>query len=270
LAKHQGVPAERALLEKVELSLSFLRTLEPGDLELVREVLNHITTGQEKDLRRFACGKTSRVASLHLESDLDEYTWLVAGCVGEFWTKICRRHLFPHAKLDEAQLFADAIRFGKGLQLVNILRDVPDDLRKGRCYLPDEELFRVTGLRPDDLLDPGNEKKLRPLYDRYLDLASSYLAAGWNYTNTLPWRCMRVRLACAWPILIGVATLKLVRSGNPLDHERIKIGRPELRRIVWRSILRYPFPSAWRALAPMPAGAVAPTGKAIASRPDFS
>ena len=28
------------------------------------------------------------------------------------------------------------IRYGKGLQLVNILRDIPQDLRNGRCYIP--------------------------------------------------------------------------------------------------------------------------------------
>src|SRR6185295_18321039 len=95
LAKQQGVEAERTLLQKAEVSITLLRTLEHDDLELVLDVLNLITTGQEMDLHRFAGGKHERVASLHVESELDEYTRLVAGCVGEFWTKLCRRHLFP-------------------------------------------------------------------------------------------------------------------------------------------------------------------------------
>ncbi|MSU59734.1 MAG: squalene/phytoene synthase family protein [Pedosphaera sp.] len=264
LAKQQGVEAERTLLEKTEVSVTLLRTLDDADLELVLKVLNLITTGQEMDLHRFAGGKPQRVASLHVESELDEYTWLVAGCVGEFWTKLCRRHVFPRAQLDDAQLLADAARFGKGLQLVNILRDLAADLRLGRCYLPDQELFKVTSLLPADLLDPANAEKFRPLYHRYLDLAETYLAAGWNYTNNLPWRCIRVRLACAWPILIGVQTLARLRTANPLDaSQKVKLPRANVRGILWRSVLRYPFPAAWRDLAPLPANLAARNGNKV-------
>ena len=54
LARCQGQPAERTLLEKAEASLALLSSLTPGDLALVRTVLQTITSGQELDLRRFA------------------------------------------------------------------------------------------------------------------------------------------------------------------------------------------------------------------------
>src|ERR1051326_8644166 len=54
LAQHQGSSGERILLEKCESSLALLRTLSPGDIKLVREVLGTITSGQELDLQRFA------------------------------------------------------------------------------------------------------------------------------------------------------------------------------------------------------------------------
>src|SRR5207249_12306750 len=104
-------------------------------------------------------------------------------------------------------LLANGVLFGKGLQLVNILRDLPADLQQGRCYLPGGRL-RALGLKPADLLDPANEPRLRPLYDSYLDLAQGHLHAGWAYTNALPGRNPRLRLACAWPILIGLETIK--------------------------------------------------------------
>ena len=104
--------------------------------------------------------------------------------------------------MDDAFLLANGVRFGKGLQLVNILRDVAADLRNGRCYLPAERLAG-TGLKPEDLLQPANEPRLRPLYHAYLDRPTATSLAGWAYTNALPRRCVRVRLACAWPILIG-------------------------------------------------------------------
>jgi farnesyl-diphosphate farnesyltransferase len=182
----------------------------------------------------------------------------VAGCVGEFWTKMCRAHLFPKAKLDDAQLLANGIRFGKGLQLVNILRDLPADLRKGRCYLPAEKLDEA-GLRPAGLLSPANEAKFLPLYHRYLDAAESHLAAGWAYTNSLPRGCNRVRLACAWPILIGVKTIERLRAANVVELQRgVKISRSEVRGILLRSVLSYPLPGAWQKL-------FSTTGKAVAS-----
>lgn len=258
LAAHQGAPAERRLLERIGESLAGLDALAPEDLRLVRDVLDTILSGQELDLRRFAGASASNVIALQTEAELDDYTWRVAGCVGEFWTRLCRARLFPRARLDEARLLADAVRFGKGLQLVNILRDVAADLRKGRCYLPEQELAQL-GLKPRDLLDPANETRLRPLYNRYLDLAAAHLLAGWAYTNALPWRCARVRLACAWPILIGVRTLARLRSAPVLDPARpVKVPRAEVRRLLVVSVLSYPLPLLWRRLGPEPGNAVAP------------
>ena len=258
LAQHQGSPAEKLLLEKIEDSLALLQTLSPADQQLVRAVLNTITGGQELDLRRFAGASAEKIIALETAAELDDYTYRVAGCVGEFWTKMCRAHLFPKPRLDDAQLLADGIRFGKGLQLVNILRDLPADLKKGRCYLPAEKL-EPAGLIPEVLLSPANEAKFLPLFHEYLDRAESHLAAGWAYTNTLPFGQFRVRLACAWPILIGLKTIERMRAGNVLElQQRVKISRGEVRGILLRSMLAYPLPGVWRKL-------FSPTGKAVAS-----
>jgi hypothetical protein len=67
-----------------------------------------------------------------------------------------------------------------------------------------------------------------------------------------------VRLACSWPILIGRATLKLLRAGNALDAaHRIKVSRREVKRLMLRSVLLYPWPRVWEKMVP--------TGKAVAS-----
>jgi farnesyl-diphosphate farnesyltransferase len=258
LARYQGLPAERLLLEKAGDSLALLPTLSPDDLQLVRTLLNTIMGGQELDLRRFAGASAEKIVALETAAELDDYTYRVAGCVGEFWTKICRAHLFPRARLDDAQLLANGIRFGKGLQLVNILRDLPADLRKGRCYLPAEKLDEA-GLLPAVLLSPANEAKFLPLYHRYLDAAESHLAAGWVYTNALPRGCMRVRLACAWPVLIGLKTIERLRAANVVELQQVvKISRGEVRGILLRSVLTYPLPGAWQKL-------FSATGKAVAS-----
>ena len=257
LAQQQGSRAERLLLDNCEASLALLGGLPSADAQRVREVLNVITSGQELDLRRFSGASAQSLVALRTDEELDDYTYRVAGCVGEFWTKICRAHLFPQAPLNDAFLLANGVRFGKGLQLVNILRDVAADLRHGRCYLPAERLA-AANLKPEDLLQPTTEPRLRPLYHAYLDRAEAHLQAGWAYTNSLPRGSVRVRLACAWPILIGRETLQRLRAANVLDAaQRIKISRARVRQLMMRSVLLYPWQAAWERMVP--------AGKAIAS-----
>jgi len=257
LARHQASRAEATLLEHCEASLALLHNLPPADRLLVREVLHTISSGQELDLRRFAGASADTLVALRNDEELDDYTYRVAGCVGEFWTRICRAHLFPQARVDDAFLLANGVRFGKGLQMVNILRDVAADLRHGRCYLPAEQLA-ASQLKPEDLLHPANEPRFRPLCHQYLDRAEAHLRAGWAYTLALPFRCVRVRLACAWPILIGCDTLNLLRAANVLDPaQRLKITRPRVRQRILRSILLYPWRGAWEKLVP--------AGKPVAS-----
>ena len=228
--------------------------ISAADRQLVRDVLVTITSGQELDLQRFgqselpATAVPPAIIALQTDAELDDYTYRVAGCVGEFWTKICRAHLFPNARLDEAQLIADGIRFGQGLQLVNILRDLPADLKNGRCYLPAERLGPA-GLTPETLLTPANETVFLPLYRSYLDRAEAHLTAGWRYINTLPYGQFRVRLGCAWPVLIGLRTLALLRPAGVAELQaRVKITRPQVRSILFRSLLASPFPGIWRHL----------------------
>lgn len=241
--------AERALLLRVEDAIALLHTFSEPDQELIRQVLIIIVSGQRLDLQRFGAASVDKhVLFLNTDAELDDYTYRVAGCVGEFWTKMCRAHLFPDAEIDEASLLDDAVRFGKGLQLVNILRDLPRDLLQGRCYIPAENLSQV-GLQPGDLLNAAAEDKFRPVYNQLLARAWSHLEAGWRYTNKLPRSCVRVRLACAWPILIGAQTIRRLGATSVLDStRRVKISRADVRRILASSVLLYPSQRRWRAL----------------------
>jgi farnesyl-diphosphate farnesyltransferase len=246
VAGHQSSPAERALLQRTEEALALLDRCADADRQRIRQVLDVILSGQALDVQRFALADAAQPGALETDEQLDDYTYRVAGVVGEFWTRMCRAHLFPKAALDDDLLIANGIRFGKGLQMVNILRDLPRDLRLGRCYLPRERLATLE-LAPVDLLEPANEARLRPLYQAYLQLAEEHLWAGWTYTNYLPFRSLRVRLACAWPILIGMQTLRKLGTGRILDPDgRIKISRREVRTVLVRSVVWYPWPRRWQ------------------------
>ena len=63
------------------------------------------------------------------------YCHLVAGVVGEVAARI-----FGHT---QPQTLHYAHRLGRALQLTNIIRDVGDDARRGRIYLPVNELQQL-------------------------------------------------------------------------------------------------------------------------------
>jgi farnesyl-diphosphate farnesyltransferase len=86
LARQQGAPSERLLLEKAGESVAALHALGEGDRELIRSVLLTIIGGQELDVHRFAGASADRIAALRTAAELEDYTFRVAGCVGEFWT----------------------------------------------------------------------------------------------------------------------------------------------------------------------------------------
>ena len=242
-----GTPtAERQLLFQVEEAVGCLVRQAPDDRDEIRRVLDIITGGQELDLKRFG-DRPGEIRCLNSEAELDDYTYRVAGCVGEFWTRVTRRRCFPAAVMDDRLFLEDGIRLGRGLQLVNILRDLPRDLRNGRCYLPASDL-QGAGLTPGDLLDPAAEPALRPIHQAWCVRALGHLEAGWRYTNTLPRSRYRLRLACAWPVLLGIRTLRRLRAGPILDPEqRIKVPRPEVRAVLLGSLWKLPSLKAWKA-----------------------
>lgn len=236
LAPHQGLPGEKVLLEKLHSGFAMYEGFETRDRRLVAEVVITLTRGMEFDLNRFPGESADQLAALDTPEELDRYTYLVAGCVGPFWTRMCAAHLKELDGWKDGSMEEMAIRFGKGLQLCNVLRDIPKDLRIGRCYLPSQELAGE-GLKPSDLLEAGNAAKLRPLYERYIDKALSHLDAAWRYTLAVPATLPRLRLACAWPVWIGLKTLAKLRGNADIlqPDRRIKISRIEVYGLMART-----------------------------------
>src|SRR5438270_12583853 len=124
--------SERQLLEALPDCLLWLNQMEHANRNNIRVVLEQITRGQMLDLERF--GEPTEVRALGTAADLDEYTYLVAGCVGEFWTRVCFRHVRNFARRSEDEMLALGRRHGMALQLINVSRHAGPDLRTGSCY----------------------------------------------------------------------------------------------------------------------------------------
>jgi farnesyl-diphosphate farnesyltransferase len=237
VAAQQTQSDEKVLLESLEPALAILPQLSDDDRRAVREIVTTLTQGMEFDLRTFPDEQSGRIVALREWGELDLYTYQVAGCVGEFWTKMTYAHLPGTLAEDPGVMVARGIRFGKALQLTNVLRDCGKDLRIGRCYLPSTLLEQVD-LTPRDLLEPGTSLRAQPLMRELVGKALDHYRAALDYTLAIPVRAVRLRLACVWPIVIGLETLELLVA-NPawLEPGRAsKITRGDVYRILALSI----------------------------------
>lgn len=211
---HQG---EQMLIAELSRCFTWLAAQRADDRADIVEVLKKITRGQKLDVLRFQ--DATRVVALQNVAELEEYTYLVAGCVGEFWTKLCFRHLRNFSRENEAPMREWGINFGKGLQLVNILRDLPTDLRAGRCYLPADKLNAAEL----DFKNPDQK-----VFDRWLRRAEQLLDDAFRYIEAT--RSWRLRYACFLPWYLGVRTLVLLRQTPPHEtSQRVKVSRSEVK-----------------------------------------
>src|SRR6059036_3652976 len=238
----QSNKSERQLLESLPDCLDWLEQLEEADRNDIRLVLEKITRGQMLDLQRF--NNPQEIAALPTAADLDEYTFLVAGCVGEFWTRLGFRHIRKFARLPEDEMLALGKGYGMGLQLVNILRDAGSDLEAGRCYFPEDELTSAR-LTPSQIL--SEPERFQPIYRNWVDKAERDLECGIQYSRAI--RNRRVAAATVLPGLIGARTLALLReSGATALHRNIKVSRREVREIIVRLAVTFAAGSKFAAM----------------------
>jgi farnesyl-diphosphate farnesyltransferase len=232
--------AERTLIEHLPSAIAWLDALASADREDIQRVLATINEGQSLDVVRF--GAADGVVALQSAAELDRYTYLVAGCVGEFWTRVCLRHVPGFACLSAERMHELGIAYGQGLQLINILRDIGADLRAGRCYLPADEL-RSLGIDAHQLAQ--HSAKAEPVLRQWRKRAAEGIAAGIEYACAIrPWR---IRFATVLPALIGARTLALLDvAGAEVFERKVKITRAEVRRIVFRTAATLAAPRAIR------------------------
>ena len=239
-SEFQTNKSEGLLLKNVETIVSRIEGFSESDQESIRSCLGIIISGQILDVNRFSLGAED-IPSIEKDDELDDYAYRVAGSVGEFWTRMSLAHLFKLDHEKENQLFENGVRFGKSLQMINILRDIPADLELGRCYIPRKSLEKYK-LSPHDLLDKSKMEPFRPLYDEYLDLTSRYLESAIQYIEMIPHSQFRLRGSCMLPVIIGKRTVSLLRGRNVLDRkDRIKIDRSEIKEVVKQVVMAVPF-----------------------------
>ena len=228
---HQG---EVQLLAEIDQVLAACRKLDEGNRTLIAGVLDTIITGQKWDIKNFRTidGK------LHCCRDSEEllqYTYRVAGCVGEFWTEVGFQNMgekFARSSDRESMLISGR-KLGQGLQLINILRDLHEDIPQGRCYLPADELQQ----RGWEENAPLKFQTIKPVADKWIAICREFLEEGGDYVRKV--RSPRARFATYLPQLLAEATadrLEQIGMATAMRH-KIKISRSK----VWACALRAVF-----------------------------
>ncbi|MGA9577768.1 MAG: squalene/phytoene synthase family protein [Terrimicrobiaceae bacterium] len=192
--------AERRLLERQGEIERWIA--DSPDRREIESVWATIREGQDFDRSRFSHSGAIPLS----DEELDRYTYHVAGCVGAFWTKLCAKKMPGFSSRDHATMTSLGIRFGKGLQLVNILRDRSADFAKGRIYVPSERFNEV------------------------LEEARVHLLSAMDYVRAL--RNYRLRVACALPLFLAHETLDLIASDPSAARPKVS------RRRVWVLLAR--------------------------------
>ena len=201
-------PGEEVLMGRIEECLEALDQLPEKQKEAVQKVVRIITEGQAWDLDRFV---GDGVVSLESDEELRRYTYQVAGCVGEFWTEIGFGVDEGFATRSFAEMNELGQAYGRSLQLINILRDVPEDLGNGRCYIPG-------AVSQEDLLRERS---------RWIAEAREGLDKADQYAESLNGK--RMRFGTVLPAMIGRETLDRL-EGATWDEwvARVKVSRKEI------------------------------------------
>ena len=164
-------------------------------------------------------------------SDLAQYCEGVASSVGEMCT-------YVFGVQGDADVRTVALRYartlGLAMQLTNILRDVGEDARRGRCYLPARDLA-MFGLSVDDVLR-GQLQAADPRWQRFMRQQISRARALYAAAMPgIPWLSPDAQ-RCAWACAIGYSGILGAIEAIGFDSltQRARLGTASRLQVLWQ------------------------------------
>lgn len=222
-----GFPdAYRGLLDRTGDALACYRSFDPAVRRVIGGRVREMCSGMAQWCDR-------EIVTIE---DQNKYCYYVAGLVGHLLTDLF--HAYGRVGPREKPLLDEhAVKFGLALQKVNIIRDVRADLEDGRCYWPLELLARQ-GLPREKLLHPENVARALRVMESLIEDLWAYLAAALRYLMLLPRTQLRLRMFCAIPLFMAVATAGMCRHNADvlLGGRAVKIPRMEVRKIIMKAL----------------------------------
>ncbi len=162
------------------------------------------------------------------EKELIDYSYKVAGTVGLM--------MLPIINAKDAEARKHAIDLGIAMQLTNIARDVYEDAKMNRLYLPKEWLGQVSvSDLIDNKLDDQKKRLIELSIKNLIELSDKFYANGFSGMKFIP---LRTRLAIffAAKIYKGIGE-KIKNGGYVYKLERIYLNKLEK---LWITIISIP------------------------------
>ena len=217
-------------------------------------------------LRELLDGVAMDLRPVHYETwaDLAQYCEGVASSVGEMCT-------YVFGVQGDSDVRTVALRYartlGLAMQLTNILRDVGEDARRGRCYLPVRDLAAF-GLTPDDVLR-GELRDSDPRWQRFMRQQMARARA--LYAAAMPGIALLSPDAqrCAWACAIGYSRILGAIEAIGCDSltQRARLGNASRLKVLWQAWRQRPVAQPFRP-QPLLAGPQLPWDSADAGQSD--
>lgn len=208
--------AERDLVEHTAIVIGITHDCTRNQRDIMERCIATMSTGMAE-----FCAK-KQLATIE---ELKSYCYYVAGVVGELLTD-----LFCDFSEDIARsrdkLITLSVSFGKGLQMVNILKDVWVDASRGVTWLP-AELFQVSknadgSITSDPVLTVDGMRKL-------IGTTYEYLSQALQYSLMIPTREVGIRRFLLWTLGMAVLTLRRINTNPNFQRgDNVKISRKQV------------------------------------------
>ncbi|MCK4980130.1 MAG: phytoene/squalene synthase family protein [Candidatus Delongbacteria bacterium] len=233
--KHLAATSDIKPFEKVLLENSF-KIFECIDTfpENVQTIIRKWTIEMAEGMKKYSFGSDKSKVQLASIDELEDYTYYVAGTVGELLSKL---FTLDHFKLPEKAkqiMFENSIAFGKALQYVNIIKDSREDFEEDRCFIP-ADLLKAKSISLEEFFKSDRKEDIKAIYIELINKAEKYLDDAIEYINVIPRRLRKIRLFCIWPVAMAYSTLNGIKKD--LDefvetNKTYKISRKTVKDIV--------------------------------------
>ena len=159
-------------------------------------------------------------------SELLRYCYKVAGVVGLMMIKAL------DIKQSEAKYFA--IDLGMAMQLTNISRDIMQDYKKNRIYIPEN-----TGINKDIIsnMTSENEIKLKKVVNQIILKSEIYYKSSLHGMRYIPIRS-RLAILVSLRIYQGIG-IKIIKTEEKFIHENIYVTNKEKILIVAKTLIEF-------------------------------
>ena len=207
--------------------------------KMIKTQIGRWVAEMSRGMHKYAQSKLrQKFTFLDTMKELDEYTYFVAGTVGYLLTELFSFYSKKITPAINGRLESLAESFGKGLQLVNIIRDMATDLRRGQSYIPDE-LLQKYRLTRESIFEKENAEQAQRLFNELIENAIKHLDRALDYILLIPKRETRIRLFCMLPLFWAMRTLQKIQENTLalLGSDKIKIPRNIIRREYYLALI---------------------------------